>query len=101
LSGEAHCLHVVPFLDDKERGVFATRAPVRPNAIGFSVVKLVAINGCALHIEDVDMIDGTPLLDIKPYVPEFDAKDAPRIGWLSKKLTNFYGARADERFVSK
>jgi tRNA-Thr(GGU) m(6)t(6)A37 methyltransferase TsaA len=68
-----YALRVVPFLDDRERGVFATRAPRRPNPIGLSVVRLVAVQGCRLVIEDVDVLDGTPVLDIKPYVPSIDA----------------------------
>jgi tRNA-Thr(GGU) m(6)t(6)A37 methyltransferase TsaA len=69
-------LHVKPFLDNRLRGVFSTRAPRRPNAIGLSVVRLVRIEENILHIEDVDVIDGTPLLDIKPYVPAFDVRPA-------------------------
>jgi tRNA-Thr(GGU) m(6)t(6)A37 methyltransferase TsaA len=80
---KGYSLTVKPFLDDTPRGVFATRAPKRPNSIGFSVVRLVKIEGTTLDIEDVDIVDSTPLLDIKPYVPEFDAKEAERIGWLA------------------
>jgi tRNA-Thr(GGU) m(6)t(6)A37 methyltransferase TsaA len=65
-------LGVIPFLDTIPHGVFATRAPRRPNAIGLSIVRLIAVNGCELVIEDVDVVDGTPLLDIKPYVSAFD-----------------------------
>ena len=78
-------LVVKPFLDESLRGVFATRAPKRPNGIGISVVRLVKVEGFTLHIEDVDMVDGTPLLDIKPYVPEFDVKEVERTGWLAGK----------------
>jgi len=95
---EGYSLTVKPFLDDTPRGVFATRAPKRPNAIGFSVVRLVKIEGATLHIEDVDIVDSTPLLDIKPYVPEFDAKEAERIGWLSGKAEKAAKTDADERF---
>ena len=87
-----------PFLDKDMRGVFATRAPRRPNPIGLSVVKLLGIEGRTLHIEEVDIVDGTPLLDIKPYVPEFDVKRAKRIGWLSKTVGRVYETKADERF---
>lgn len=62
-------LRVTPFYDDRERGVFATRAPARPNGIGLSVVRLVKRDGATLVIEDVDIVDGTPLLDVKPYIP--------------------------------
>jgi tRNA (adenine37-N6)-methyltransferase len=91
-------LTVTPFLDDREHGVFATRAPARPNPIGLSVVRLVAIDGTRLDIEDVDMIDGTPLLDIKPYVPAFDVRDDVRVGWYAERLENLEGATADDRF---
>src|SRR5215831_6817817 len=91
-------LTVLPFLDDHEHGVFATRSPARPNPIGLSVVRLVAIDGARLDIEDVDMIDGTPLLDIKPYVPAFDARDDVRIGWYASRLDRVQGATADDRF---
>ena len=91
-------LKVKPFLDDELHGVFSTRAPARPNPIGISVVKLIRIAGCTLHIEEVDIIDGTPLLDIKPYVPEFDVRSADRTGWLSGKAEEARGKKADERF---
>jgi len=91
-------LEVVPFLDDKLRGVFATRAPRRPNAIGLSIVRLVDIEKNRLYIRNVDIVDGTPLLDIKPYVPEFDDQKAERIGWLSDKIDKMREIKADERF---
>jgi len=93
-----YSLTVKPFLDDTPRGVFATRAPKRPNSIGFSVVRLVKIEGTTLYIEDVDIVDSTPLLDIKPYVPEFDAKEAERIGWLAGRAEKAAETGADERF---
>lgn len=74
-------LKVKPFLQDVERGLFATRAPCRPNAIGLSVVRLVKIEGTTLHLEDVDILDGTPLLDIKPYTTKFDCIATTRNGW--------------------
>jgi tRNA-Thr(GGU) m(6)t(6)A37 methyltransferase TsaA len=89
---------VKPFLDGVKHGVFATRAPQRPNPIGLSAVKLLRVKGCTLHIEEVDVIDGTPLLDMKPYVPEFDVKRAKRIGWLSKTVDQIYETKADDRF---
>jgi len=70
-----------PYLQDKKHGIFATRAPHRPNPIGFSVVKLIAVEKNILHIEDVDILDETPLLDIKPYVKRFDSQDNVRSGW--------------------
>jgi len=83
-------LLVKPFLDDKPRGLFATRAPRRPNGIGFSIVKL---------LKNVDILDGTPLLDIKPYVPYFDQPEADRVGWLEKYKGKVRGKLSDGRFV--
>ena len=76
-------LRVTPFLDTEKRGLFATRAPRRPNAIGLSVVRLLGIEGNLITVQDVDMLDGTPVLDIKPYVPEFDIRADAREGWLA------------------
>ncbi|MDY6932399.1 MAG: tRNA (N6-threonylcarbamoyladenosine(37)-N6)-methyltransferase TrmO, partial [Halobacteriota archaeon] len=76
-------LKVKPFLDDSVRGLFATRSPRRPNKIGMSIVNLIEIKGNILSVKGVDMIDGTPLLDIKPYIPEFDERDDVRTGWLN------------------
>ena len=73
---------VVPYRDTRERGLFATRSPSRPNPIGLSAVKLLRMTGRVLHVADVDILDGTPLLDIKPYVPEFDAFPDSRAGWF-------------------
>jgi tRNA-Thr(GGU) m(6)t(6)A37 methyltransferase TsaA len=79
-AGSARLL-VTPFLQDVERGVFATRSPRRPNAIGLSVVELVCREGNVLHLEGVDILDGTPLLDIKPYTAKFDRFETSRNGW--------------------
>jgi tRNA-Thr(GGU) m(6)t(6)A37 methyltransferase TsaA len=75
---------VTPFLDREQRGIFATRAPARPTAIGMSVVRLLAVQECTLEVADLDVIDGTPLLDIKPYVPEFDSYPASKAGWFDE-----------------
>lgn len=91
-------LTVMPFLDDQPHGIFATRSPKRPNAIGLSVVRLVRVEGCVLHIEDVDVVDGTPLLDIKPYVPTFDVRETTTIGWFQQKVDQVSQVRADRRF---
>jgi tRNA (adenine37-N6)-methyltransferase len=93
-----YSLLVKPFLDKSLRGVFSTRAPRRPNPIGLSLVRLVRVEGSTLHIENVDIVDGTPLLDIKPYVPELDGIKAARTGWLSGKADKARNAKADERF---
>ncbi len=92
-------LKVRPFLDDRQHGLFATRAPARPNPIGLSVVALDRIEGATLHIRGVDLVDGTPLLDLKPYVPAFDAPTAVRLGWLADKIDQLPEARDDGRFV--
>jgi tRNA-Thr(GGU) m(6)t(6)A37 methyltransferase TsaA len=91
-------LTVIPFMDDTPRGVFSTRAPKRPNAIGLSVVKLNGVKGNILEIENVDILDGTPLLDIKPYIPEVDHWPADRIGWLAGKKNRFSEKKSDDRF---
>jgi len=78
-------LIVKPFLDDKPHGVFATRFCGRPNSIGFSIVRLVHRSGERLQIQCVDMLDGTPLLDIKPYVPEFDIRKVDKLGWYAAR----------------
>lgn len=93
-----YALAVTPYLDTVTHGVFATRSPKRPNPIGFSVVRLVGVEGTTLHIRDVDMLDGTPLLDIKPYVPAFDRWDAERTGWFADNANKVHTTRADERF---
>jgi len=91
-------LRVKPFLDDSLRGLFATRAPRRPNQIGLSIVRLAGIEGCTLHIENPDMVDGTPLLDIKPYIPKFDEREEVKIGWLTGKVDRMDETRSDDRF---
>ncbi len=94
-------LRVKPYLDSEMRGVFATRAPRRPNHIGLSVVHLLGVDGRMLYIEDVDIVDGTPLLDIKPYVPEFDIREVERKGWLEKRIHRLNDARDDGRFAAE
>jgi tRNA (adenine37-N6)-methyltransferase len=91
-------LHVVPFMDSQIRGLFATRAPRRPNPVGLSVVRLLRIENGVLHIENVDILDGTPLLDIKPYVPDFDAPKEVRTGWLEETGKTVAKRKADDRF---
>jgi len=88
---------VVPYRDDQERGALATRTPCRPNPIGLSAVRLIERRGCTLHVSDLDILDGTPLLDIKPYVPVFDAFPDARAGWFDK--TDSGRTLADHRFA--
>ncbi len=91
-------LSVIPFLDLQPRGLFATRAPKRPNPIGLSVVQLDKIENGVLYVQNVDILDSTPLLDIKPYVPEFDAPKKVRIGWLEKARKTALRKKSDDRF---
>ncbi len=93
-------LRCTPFLDTEPRGVFATRAPCRPNPIGFSVVELLKIEDNILKTGSVDIVDKTPLLDIKPYIPDFDIRKKTRTGWYKKASSN-KTAQADSRFVIK
>ena len=93
-----YSLKVKPFLDDRKRGLFATRAPSRPNPIGLSVVRLIDIKNEILHVQDVDVVDGTPLLDIKPYVPEFDMRQVEKSGWIGEKTGKVEGVVDDGRF---
>jgi tRNA-Thr(GGU) m(6)t(6)A37 methyltransferase TsaA len=92
-------LTVTPYMDKQKHGVFSTRAPGRPNPIGLSIVELIKIEGNILYIDGVDIIDGTPLLDIKPYVAPFDERKDIKIGWLSGKIHKLPDASDDGRFV--
>jgi tRNA-Thr(GGU) m(6)t(6)A37 methyltransferase TsaA len=87
---------VVPYRDTQERGLFATRAPSRPNPIGLSVVRLLGREGNVLRVRGLDILDDTPLLDIKPYVPEFDAFTDSKAGWLDERPED--RREADDRF---
>ena len=80
-----YSLHVTPFLDDQPRGLFSTRYPARPNPIGLSIVRLLARQDNILLIEGIDVLDGTPLLDIKPYVPDFDIRQDVQTGWYASR----------------
>lgn len=96
---QSYDLEVTPFLDTVSHGLFATRAPRRPNPIGLSVVQLLKIDNNILHIQRIDVVDGTPLLDIKPYVPDFDAHTEARTGWLEKTAHHAKDTKSDQRFV--
>jgi tRNA-Thr(GGU) m(6)t(6)A37 methyltransferase TsaA len=95
-----YSLKIKPFLDDRKRGLFATRAPSRPNPIGLSVVRLMDIKDGNLHVRDIDVVDGTPLLDIKPYVPEFDVRQVDKFGWIGEKTGKVEGVVDDGRFIT-
>ena len=91
-------LDIVPFMDTQSRGLFSTRAPKRPNPIGISTVQLVRVEDGKLHVENVDILDGTPLLDIKPYVPDFDSHTEIRTGWLEQVSKTVDNRKSDNRF---
>jgi tRNA-Thr(GGU) m(6)t(6)A37 methyltransferase TsaA len=95
---QAASLTVTPFLDSRPHGVFATRAPKRPNPIGLSIVRLLRREGNVLHVENIDLLDGTPLLDVKPYVPEFDHHPVERVGWLDQAEGKVRHKKSDGRF---
>lgn len=91
-----------PFLDETKRGLFATRAPRRPNPIGFSLVRLKKIRGTTLSVSSLDVLDETPLIDIKPYIPQFDVLKPLKVGWYAKALSKRKrSAVADNRFADK
>ncbi len=99
---EGYSLTAVPFLDERPRGIFAIRSPKRPNHIGITVVRLIKKDGNMLHFCGVDMVDGTPLLDIKPYFPDIDSHKTKETGWMKDKLRRFgRKKRADNRFTKQ
>ena len=87
-----------PFMDDKVHGIFAIRGPSRPNPIGISIVRLLSVNDNILKVQDVDIVDGTPLLDIKPYVPKFDVRENSKLGWLENNVQKLSESKDDGRF---
>jgi tRNA-Thr(GGU) m(6)t(6)A37 methyltransferase TsaA len=97
---KGYSLMVKPFLDDNLHGVFATRAPARPNPIGISTVQLNRIENNILHIQDLDILDGTPLIDIKPYIPKFDCRKNAKIGWFNGKIIKLATTKDDGRFCN-
>ncbi len=96
-----YSLKVKPYLDDELHGLFVTRAPSRPNPIGLSVVRLIRRENNMLFIRNVDVVDGTPLLDIKPFVPDFNPKEEYRIGWLQKHIHKLHKTRDNGRFMKQ
>jgi len=91
-------LVVRPFLDNADHGIFATRSPKRPNPIGLSVLELAGVSGTTVYLRNVDVLDGTPVLDIKPYVPRFDVWEAQRTGWFATKAESAVTYLSDDRF---
>ena len=98
-ADDAAPLEVKPFLDNEQRGVFATRAPRRPNPIGLSVVEIESITDQTVTVNGIDVVDQTPVLDIKPFVPEFDVPSDVDIGWLTASESTIHSKEADKRFL--
>jgi len=92
-------LEVIPFMDTHSHGVFSTRSPLRPSHIGMSLTQLVSVDDNIVTIRGIDVLDGTPLLDIKPYIPQFESTDDVQTGWMNKKASQVSDARSDKRFV--
>lgn len=92
-------LEVIPFMDTQERGVFATRSPLRPSHIGLSITKVLSIDDNIVTIKGIDILDGTPLIDIKPYIPQFDGVNGVKTGWMDKSRSEVNSARSDDRFI--
>lgn len=92
-------LTVTPFMDTQPRGVFATRSPLRPNHIGISIVRLVSVAKNIITVQGIDILNGTPLLDIKPYIAAFDAVQHSRSGWMQGSVEDVSRKRSDTRFV--
>lgn len=91
-------LMVVPFMDTQKRGVFSTRSPLRPNHIGLSIVKLEKVEKNKIIITGIDILDGTPLLDIKPYIANFDSVADSTPGWMTASDIQVREKRSDNRF---
>ena len=96
---EGYNLMAKPFLDDTPRGLFSTRAPKRPNQIGISIVRVLGVEENIIHVKGIDIVDRTPLIDIKPYVPKFDAFPDSRAGWFDAGTRSLESTRADKRFT--
>ena len=99
VAEDATPMEVEPFLDDEQRGVFATRAPQRPNPIGISVVEIESVTDQVVTVNGIDVVDQTPLLDIKPFVPKFDVPADVDTGWLTASESTIHSKEADERFL--
>ena len=97
-SDDDYSLRPTPFLDDTARGLFATRAPQRPTPVGLSVVGIESVDGRELTVSGIDVVDGTPLLDIKPFVPQFDVPAETAAGWVDATDTGVESTAADDRF---
>lgn len=98
-SPDSFSMQVEPYLGDERKGLFATRAPQRPNPIGLSVVTIDSVGTRAVTVSGIDVVDGTPLLDMKPFVPPFDVPDGVDTGWLDAAPSTVRSEQADDRFL--
>ena len=98
-KSSSYKLQLTPFLDSIEHGIFATRAPSRPNHIGISIVRLISVNDNILYVKDMDILDNTPLLDIKPYVKQFDIRENTSSGWINTSIDQLKKKKSDRRFI--
>lgn len=92
-------LRVIPYMDTVEKGVFATRSPLRPSHIGISIVELLSVSRNVLEVRGVDVLDETPLIDIKPYIPQFDCRGDATSGWMKASRADVERKRSDNRFL--
>ncbi len=92
-------LQVIPFMDTENRGVYATRSPLRPNHIGLSIVRLISVEENIITVAGIDVLSGTPLFDIKPYIAAFDGIKESRSGWMQASMEEVAKKRSDQRFV--
>jgi len=92
-------LEVTPFMDTKKRGVFATRSPLRPSHMGMSITQIISVCDNIVTIQGIDVLDGTPLIDIKPYIPQFDSVSRVKTGWMDKDESKVIDQTSDGRFV--
>ena len=95
---EDYALECVPYLDTEKRGIFSTRSPKRPNQIGLSIVKVTSVTENSIGVSGLDMLNNTPIIDIKPYLPSLNPVEDVRVGWYEGKLDNFKTQRADTSF---
>ncbi len=98
-DSKGYSLLTKPFLDETPRGVFSTRSPKRPNPVGLSVVRIKSISTNIIYIKDIDILDGTPLIDIKPFVSDIDNRNDSMRGWMDDKAVQFRVKRSDDRFM--
>lgn len=98
-QSKGYNLMIKPFMDDQKRGLFSTRAPRRPNPVGLSIVELIKRDGNKITVKGIDVLNGTPVIDIKPYVPKFDTRKVTAVGWLETNQEKSVFMKSDDRFI--